>query len=128
VIEKLVGLLVRSGKVANEKKLLTDLWNREKKANTAVGHGVAIPHVRTMQARDMAMAVGVSHAGIPWGAPDGEPVKIWIAMVAPPYEDRLYLQIYQRIGRLFESEGAGEAILGARSPGEIIRYLARMGD
>lgn len=128
VLERLVALIEKSGKVSNTSKLNTDLWNREKKANTAVGHGVAIPHVRTMQAKDFTMAVGVSHDGLPWGAPDGEPVKIFLAMVAPPYEDKIYLQVYQRIGRLFELEHAAEAILGAESPGEIIRYLASARD
>jgi mannitol/fructose-specific phosphotransferase system IIA component (Ntr-type) len=124
ILERLVALIDKTGKVANASKLNTDLWNREKKANTAVGHGVAIPHVRTMQAKDLAMAVGVSHDGVPWDAPDGEPVKIFLAMVAPPYEDKVYLQVYQRIGRLFELEHAAEAILAAQSPGEIIRFLA----
>lgn len=128
MLERLVALLEKSGRVGNSSKLNTDLWNREKKASMAVGQGVAIPHVRTMQAKDLAMAVGVSHGGIPWGAPDGAPVKIFIAMVAPPYEDKLYLQVYQRIGRLFEQEHAAEAILGARSAGEVIRFLAKSGD
>jgi fructose-specific PTS system IIC-like component len=128
VLQRLCDLLAKSGKVGNESKLLTDLWNREKKATMAVGHGVVIPHVRTMQAKDLAMAVGVSHEGIPWGTRDGEPVKIFIAMVAPPYEDKLYLQVYQRIGRLFERENAAEAILSAREPGEVIRFLTRSGE
>ena len=128
VLRRLVDLLAKSGKAGNASKLLTDLWNREKKASMALGRGIAIPHVRTMQAKELAMAVGVARDGVPWGAPDGEPVRIFIAMVAPPYEDRLYLQVYQRIGRLFENEGAGEALLEARSAGEIIRYLARTGD
>lgn len=128
VIDKLVALLDKSGKVSNANKIKNDLWNREKKATMALGNGVAIPHVRTMQAKGLAIAVGVSHEGIPWGAADDEPVKIFIAMVAPPYEDKLYLQVYARIGRLFEEQHAAEEILGAQSPGEIIRFLARSGE
>ena len=128
ILRRLVGLLAKSGKVGNESKLFNDLWNREKKATMALGQGVVLPHVRTMQAKELAFAVGVAQTGIPWGAADGEPARIFIALVAPPYEDRLYLQFYQRIGRLFEHEGAGEALLEAKSAGEIIRYLARGGD
>jgi PTS system nitrogen regulatory IIA component len=128
VLERLVRLLAKSGKAGNPSKLLTDLWNREKKATMALGQGIALPHVRTMQARELAMAVGIARDGVPWGAPDGEPVRIFVAMVAPPYEDRLYLQVYQRIGRLFEQAGAAQALLEARSAGEIIRTLARAGD
>lgn len=125
VLERLCALLARSGKIGNESKLFNDLWNREKKATMAVGGGVAIPHVRTMQAKDFAMAIGVAREGIEWDAPDSQPVRIFIAMVGPPYEDRLYLQVWQRVGRLFEQEHAAEAILAAQSPGEIIRWIAR---
>jgi PTS system fructose-specific IIC component len=128
VLRRLVGLLARSGKAGNESKLLTDLWNREKKATMALGQGIALPHVRTMQAKELAMAVGIARDGVPWGTADGEPVRIFIAMVAPPYEDRAYLQVYQRIGRLFEASRAAEALLEAASAGEIIRYIARAGD
>lgn len=128
VLRRLVDLLDRSGKAGNPSKLFVDLWNREKKATMAIGRGIAIPHVRTMQARDMAMAVGIAREGVPWRAPDSEPVRIFVALVAPPYEDRLYLQVYQRLGRLFEQEGAAEALLEAKSAGEIIRWLARAGD
>lgn len=128
VLGRLVELLAKSGKAGNESKLLTDLWNREKKATMALGQGIALPHVRTMQARDLAMAVGIAREGLPWGGPGAEPVRIFIAMVSPPYEDRLYLQVYQRIGRLFEKEGAAAALLEAKSPGEIVRFLSRTGD
>ena len=93
----------------------------------AIGQGVVIPHVRTMQAKDLAMAVGVSQRPLPWEAPDGEPSRIFIAIVAPPYEDRLYLQVYRRIGELFALENAAEEILAAAHPGEIIRFLRQAG-
>ncbi|MHC4390139.1 MAG: PTS sugar transporter subunit IIA [Planctomycetota bacterium] len=123
ILDQLVTLIDRSGRVANSTKLKNDLLNREKKATMAIGHGVVIPHVRTMQARDMAMAIGVASQPLPWTSPDGEPVDIFIAMVAPPYDDRTYLQAYRRIGELFVQHNAAERIRAAREPGEIIRFL-----
>lgn len=126
VISRLVDLLDLSGRAGNPTKLLNDLFNREKRASTAVGSGVVIPHVRTMQARELAMAVGISRRGLPWGAPDRQPVRVFIAIVAPPYEDRAYLQVYRRIGELFSDPTSAAEILDAEAPGEIIRILNRV--
>ena len=41
VLAELADLLDASGKVGNKSKLLTDLINRERKATTAVGKGIA---------------------------------------------------------------------------------------
>lgn len=123
VIRRLVDLIDASGRASNPNKLTHDLMNREKKATMAVGQGVVIPHVRTMQAREMAMAIGISARGIPWGASDGVPARIFVAVVAPPYDDKTYLQVYKRLGELFVYENASEVILDATHPGEIIRFL-----
>jgi PTS system nitrogen regulatory IIA component len=128
VLRRIVGLLGQSDKVAKPQKLFDDLWNREKRATMALGKGVALPHVRTMQAKELVMAVGIARDGIPWtDAPDGEPVRVFFAMVAPPYEDKTYLRIYGAIGRLFEEqEDAVERLFEARSPGEVIRILGEL--
>src|SRR3972149_5582771 len=64
VLGELCELLDSSGKAGNKSKLMTDLINREKKASTAIGHEVAIPHVRTMQAKELILAFVRSTDGI----------------------------------------------------------------
>lgn len=123
ILRRLVELLDKSGRAGNPNKLLHDLFNREKKATTAVGAGVVVPHVRTMQAKSLAIAIGISRRDLPWPGPDQSPARIFFAMVAPPYEDKIYLQVYRRLGQLFTTDGVAEAILEAEHPGEIIRLL-----
>src|SRR5687767_4349252 len=62
ILGGLVGLLDKSGKITNPKKCLTDLKNRESKASTALGSGIALPHVRTPQAKGFCMAIAVARA------------------------------------------------------------------
>ncbi|HHI02779.1 MAG TPA: hypothetical protein ENL22_04605, partial [candidate division Zixibacteria bacterium] len=52
LLSDLVGILEISGKIGNRCKLLTEFINREKKASTGIGDGVAVPHVRSMQAKE----------------------------------------------------------------------------
>ena len=77
VIEELAELLSKSGEVSNPSRLFRDLFNREKKAATSVGQGIAIPHVRTLQAKSFIMAFGRSAEGLPFETPDGEPVRLF---------------------------------------------------
>ncbi len=124
VLEELVALLETSGRIVNAKKLLTDLTNREKKSSTGIGSGIAIPHVRTMQARDFAICVARSTAGVEFDAMDGAPVHIFFGVVAPPYDDKLYLEVYREIGTLLSQEDARRAILEAATAHEVIKTIA----
>lgn len=123
IISECVELLDLSGKVGNKNKLLKDLFDREKKATTAIGKGIAIPHVRTMQAKELIMAIARSTEGYDFDAPDGEPVHIFVAMAAPPYDDNLYLRVFRALAQIFSYEGVYERIMAAKQPYDIIRVI-----
>ncbi len=127
VLRELVVLLDSSGRIVKRARLLTDLVNREKKASTAVGEGIAIPHVRTLQAREFAIGFARSTPGLDFDAPDGAPVHFFFAAVAPPYDDKLYLEVYRSIGELMRREGIRAELLRAKDEHEIIRVIAGLG-
>jgi PTS system fructose-specific IIC component len=127
VIGELCTLLAATGSVANENRLFRDLFNREKKAVTAVGQGIAFPHVRTLQVKTFVMAFGRSREGLPFEAPDGEPVKLFFAMAAPPYDDRTYLKVYRSLAELLIVPENYEQFLTAEEPSEILRALELVG-
>ncbi len=122
--ETMATLLERSDSIVNPTKLRNDLVNREKRAPSLMGLGIAMPHVRTLQARKLVMAVGISHAGLEMETPDGEPVRLVIALVGPPYDDKLYLQVYKRLSERLLDEGVVEELLAAETPGDVVRLLS----
>lgn len=126
ILKELADLLGRSGKISNSNKLFLDLRNRERKATTGIGGGVAVPHVRTRQASQFVMALARSKDGVDFDAVDGEKVHLFLTMVSPPYDDRTYLRVYQKIGRIFLQEGALQRILEASTGHEIIRLLGEL--
>lgn len=123
LIAECVELLNLSGKVGNKNKLLRDLFDREKKATTAIGKGIAIPHVRTMQAKELVIAVARSTTGYDFDAADGQPVHVFVAMAAPPYDDSLYLRVFRALAQLFTYEGFYQRIMSAQQPYDIIRAI-----
>ncbi|MBD3381850.1 MAG: hypothetical protein GF404_06605 [candidate division Zixibacteria bacterium] len=121
ILSELVDLMEKSGKVSNKNKLFIDLMNREKKASTGIGEGIAIPHVRTMQAREFIVVIGRNLKGYEFDSMDGEPVRLFFCMAAPPYDDNLYLKVFKELAERFEYPGFIDNLLSASDGHEIIR-------
>ncbi len=125
VVDELVELFVATGQVRNPHKFTIDLWNREKRASTAVGNGIAVPHVRSMQPRGLAMIFARSREGVEYDAPDGNPVHIFFGITAPPYDDKVFLQFYKWIAQSFlQEDWLADALLEADDEHEIIGILS----
>jgi mannitol/fructose-specific phosphotransferase system IIA component (Ntr-type) len=122
--EHMSTLLETSEAVVNPTKLRNDLVNREKRAPSLMGQGIAMPHVRTLQARRLVMAVGISREGLELPTPDEEDVHLVVALVGPTYDDKTYLQVYKRLSETLTSEGTLATILAADRPGEVLRALS----
>ena len=123
VLEEIVTLLDASGKVSNRSKLLTDLQNRERKATTAVGGGIAIPHVRTMQIRELTLAFARSTAGIDFDSPDGLAVHLFVAIVCPSYEDADYAKVLRRVAEILSQQELRQQLMSATNEHEVIRVI-----
>ncbi len=128
VLSELADLIASASRVGNRNRLFTDLLNRERKASTGLVRGIAIPHVRTIEAREMVFAFARSSAGLEFDSLDGEPAHLFFAIVAPPYDDSLYLKIYKQMATAFQATDILNAFLNAKEPGEIIRAMRLMGD
>src|SRR3990172_10459536 len=120
LVKEFVDILCKSGKVQSSNKLYTDLLNRERKASTAIGEGIAIPHVRSMHVREFLMGFARSSAGYEYAAPDGEPVHLFFLMVSPNYEENLYLKVYKELANLLKFEELREKLLNASTVQEVI--------
>jgi PTS system fructose-specific IIC component len=123
---ELVELLEKSEKVKNRKRLFADLYNREKKASTGIGYGIALPHVRTMQVSDFVIGFARSRQGYEFGSLDGGLVHMFFVMAAPPYDDQLYLRVFKSLAELLHFEHFRQRLLEADSAYEIIRAFKEM--
>jgi PTS system fructose-specific IIC component len=126
ILCELVELLEESGKVGNPKKLLVDFLNREKKATTGIGHGIAIPHIRSMQAKEFLMGIARSKEGYDFDSLDNGSVHLFFVMAAPPYDDNLYLKVFKALGEILRFDYFREELLNASSEYEMIRAIKRM--
>jgi mannitol/fructose-specific phosphotransferase system IIA component (Ntr-type) len=126
ILGELVELLQKSLKVGNPRKLLIDFVNREKKATTGIGHGIAIPHIRSMQAKQFIMGLARSKEGYDFDSLDNGAVHLFFVMAAPPYDDALYLKVFKALAEMLRFDYFREELMNAASEYEIIRAVKKM--
>lgn len=127
VLSELTDLACRSNRVSNRNKLYQDLVNRERKATTGLANGVAIPHVRTIYAKELLVGFARSTPGVEFDCLDGGPAHLFFVMVAPPYDDTAYLKLYRQMAEAFSGRDFRSEFMTAESEGEILRLVKRMG-
>ncbi|MFZ1682791.1 MAG: PTS sugar transporter subunit IIA [Candidatus Zixiibacteriota bacterium] len=126
ILTELVDLLDSGARVGNRTKLLLDFVNREKKATTGIGFGVAIPHIRSMQAKEFMLAFARSKVGYEFDSLDQQPVHMFFVMASPPYEDDMYLKAFKQIASMIQYDSFREELMSLSSPGEVIRAFRQM--
>ncbi len=126
ILFELVDLLDENARVGNRNKLLLDFVNREKKASTAIGSGIAIPHIRSKHATEFMIALGRSIKGYDFDSLDGKPTHLFFVMAAPPYDDSLYLKVFKTLAEMLQYDSFREELMSAASPGELIRAIRSM--
>ena len=126
ILKVMVGLFEESGVVVNPSKLLTDLVNREAKATTGMGSGMAMPHVRTLQAKELVVAVMRSERGLYFNSMDNQPVHVFIGMVGPPYDDKEYLRLMSMVAKAMQEGLLVPMVQEAQSAFQLMGDFCRL--
>ena len=85
----------------NKEELLNAILSREEMMSTAIGNGIAIPHVRlfdSMSLQEDIVAVAYLFEPVDWVAPDGKPVHTLFLVLAT--DETRHLQILAEIAEL----------------------------
>lgn len=123
LFHEIVNRVETVGNIGNKTKLFNEFIEREKKDSCCIGEQIALPHLRTLQCKDLLISIITSPEGIDFGAFDNQPIKIFFAFIAPPYDDTLYRTLYKNLTALFENEDSLQKLLAIEKPGELIRFL-----
>lgn len=81
VLAELAAALARRSSI-DVPQLHESLRAREALGSTAIGRGLALPHAKADVDRSYGV-LGLARAGIEFGAPDGAPVRVFLALVSP---------------------------------------------
>ena len=125
VLNRCAEVLDRTGMVTNVKRLTDELLYRECQAPTALGDGIAIPHVRSKNVKDLLMCFLRFPQGAYMESLDGEPVYLVFGFVTPYYdEDTDYQKVYRKILIVLQTDPSfRQELMDMTDPGEMIRIL-----
>ncbi len=124
VIEELVDLLHRAGRLENRDAALEAVYARERQMSTGMGDGIAIPHAKTDAVKELVMAFGIAHHDVDFQAIDGKPVRIFFLLIGPADQTGPHLKALSRISRLMHRREFRDRLRTCLSAEEVMQTLA----
>ncbi|MDM5124599.1 fructose-specific PTS transporter subunit EIIC [Aeromonas rivipollensis] len=123
VFSEMARLLVAQGKVSDEQQFIKDLWAREELDNTGFEEGIALPHAKSAAVSTPAVAIGISRAGIDYGAEDGKPSRLFFMIASPAGGANHHIEVLAELSAKLIEEGFIDALLAAKSPAAALALL-----
>ena len=96
--------------------------DREAVLSTAVGNGLAFPHVRGVEGGGLTFAMGVSKKGIDW---NGDTVHAVFLSAIPVAVSAFYLRLMSGIVQSFSKKGGLDVLIGAKDQAALWKALVK---
>jgi fructose-specific phosphotransferase system IIA component len=123
VLEEMVDILDRTGKIKDRDAVIKAIIDREKIMTTGIGNGVAVPHCKAAAVDRLVAALGISREGIDFQSPDDEPAKLIFILVAEENNPGPHVRALARLAKLLSSREVRDALLNANSPEELLQVV-----
>lgn len=129
VIVELVTALAKAGKIDQVKckAIANAVIKREKDASTGIGKGVAVPHVKHKDIKDVVVAIGGKSDGIDFSSLDKQPVYSVILLLSPAADPDKHLQAMENIFKNLQKEDFRSFLRQARTEQAVIETV-KFGD
>jgi PTS system nitrogen regulatory IIA component len=115
--------------IKNGHEFATEILKREDLMSTAIGRGIAIPHIRLLSVTDLVISVGISRVDIVDFNPlDDEPVRLILMIAAANNQHALYLQTLSFFSARLKHRELRDSLLNARTADEAYGLLTSISD
>lgn len=123
---ELANNLSTAPQVKYSDELVTEILKREELMSTAIGRGIAIPHVRLSSVTDLVMSVGICKKDIiDYQSIDEIPVRILIMIAAAYNQHTYYLQTLSFFSSKLKEKTLRDKLLDASTPEEAYALLTQ---
>jgi len=123
VIEELVDLLVRNGRVSDRDAALDAINQREAKGSTGIGNGIALPHAKYTGLGQLTGVIGISEEGVEFDAIDDKPVQVVFLVLADASTPGPHLECLAQISRHLSVPGFYKRLIGCAGAEEVFNLL-----
>src|SRR5512137_1305111 len=125
VLKELVGEIPQLARQPEARQtLLQALREREELHSTGIGDGIALPHSRNALVglvNEPIVVFGRHATGIPYGAIDSVPARLFFLLVAPTVTQ--HLAVLARLTRLLRDPKLRQGLLTADRPEKVLELI-----
>ena len=108
-----IGLMFENSRQIPRARVFDSLFDREKLGSTGLGYGVAIPHGRLKNLKETLCAFVRTQLPVPFESPDGQPVRLVLAMLVPEHATEQHLELLSDLAQMFSDRDLRERLLAA---------------
>lgn len=123
LLEKLMDLAIKSGKVIDKETALKEIYNREKIMSTGVGKGIALPHAKTDAVSDSIAVITTLKEGIDFDSIDDEEISIAMMILGKEKNVGNHLRLLSKISRYLNNDSFRLQIKNSKSSEEILNLF-----
>jgi len=127
-LSELAEYLFNAGNIRDTAAFLQEVHAREETGNTGFEGGVALPHAKCASVISPAVAVGISRAGIDYGAEDGKPTHLILMIASPELASAEHIQILAQISARLIEEDSVQQILACPDENAVTDYFCHHSD
>ena len=121
---ELATALSSAPQVKRSDELVSEILKREELMSTAIGRGIAIPHVRLSSVTDLVMAVGVCKTPVIDFQPiDDMPVSLLFMIAAAYNQHSYYLQTLSYFSAKLKKKELRDSLLNAATTDDVYKLL-----
>jgi mannitol/fructose-specific phosphotransferase system IIA component (Ntr-type) len=123
-ISELAAAMESNRFVSNAPALVQLAMQRENVLSTAMGDGLAFPHVRGVEGGGLTLALGISPEGIEW---DGEGTKVHVVIfsVIPVAVSAFYLRLMANLTDAFKKKENLELVKSSANSSELWKNIVK---
>lgn len=116
--------LASAPQIKNRQELISEILRREELMSTAIGRGIAIPHVRLSSVTDLVVSVGVSTCDITdFQSLDDMPIRLMFMIAAAYNQHAYYLQTLSFFSSRLKGAELRANLMACTTPKEVYDLL-----
>lgn len=123
IIEEMVEVADKSGKIKDRNKVLKSVFDREEMMSTGIGNNVAIPHGKSNGVEELSVALGVSDSDIDFDSLDGKPVRLVFLLLSPENSAGPHIKMLSRISRLLNQKNFRKKLISCRTAADTLKII-----
>ena len=130
VITTLIESAVAEGLLPDRHKdeAVKAVLKREMSASTALPDGIALPHGRTDCVNDIICMLGIHPTGIDFGAPDGQPSRIFVLLLVPATVACNHIHFLANLSRRLMEQSVRNELLVASTREQVLQTILSHSD